>query len=142
MINDNRKIGIGLTGFGVFFLFLGVLLLFDHALLALGNVLFLSGITLLIGTRKTFIFFFKRGQYRGTICFLGGIILVMVGWAITGMFFELFGIINLFGNFFPVVLLFLRRMPIIGNILNLPVIAPLIDRVAGSILPSSMSREE
>jgi len=97
MINDNRKIGIGLTGFGVFFLFLGMLLLFDHALLALGNVLFLSGITLLIGTRKTFIFFFKRGQYRGTICFLGGIILVMVGWAITGMFFELFGIVNLFG---------------------------------------------
>lgn len=32
------EIGVGLAGFGMFFLFLGVLLLFDKSLLALGNV--------------------------------------------------------------------------------------------------------
>ncbi|KAH8025500.1 hypothetical protein HPB51_008986 [Rhipicephalus microplus] len=39
-ITDFQKIGVGLAGFGVAFLFLGVLLLFDKGLLALGNCRF------------------------------------------------------------------------------------------------------
>jgi len=37
-IGTRTEIGVGLTSFGVFFMMLGVMLFFDGALLALGNV--------------------------------------------------------------------------------------------------------
>ncbi|WOL13563.1 hypothetical protein Cni_G22333 [Canna indica] len=40
-MNDRKKIGLGLTGFGVFFSFLGIIFFFDKGLLAMGNVSFL-----------------------------------------------------------------------------------------------------
>lgn len=49
MISDNAKIGTGLLGLGIAFLFLGILFFFDSAMLALGDILFLSGLTLTIG---------------------------------------------------------------------------------------------
>lgn len=134
--NDNRKIGAGLTGFGSFFLLLGIILFFDKALLALGNILFLSGITLLIGIKKTFLFFRRPQKIRGTICFLGGIIIVLVGWPVIGMLIEIFGIVNLFGNFFPIIISIMRQLPIIGNILNQPYISSMIDRMMG-VLPGA-----
>jgi hypothetical protein len=36
--NNFVEIGIGVTGFGVFFLFFGVIFFFDKGLLAIGNV--------------------------------------------------------------------------------------------------------
>jgi len=139
-VNDNRKIGIGLTLFGALFLFLGVLLLFDKALLALGNFLFLSGIVLLIGFQRTLVFFYRKGKIRGTVCFLGGMILVLVGWTVVGMIIELFGIVNLFGNFFPIVLSTLRTFPVIGPILNIPAVARFTNVLVGSILPVSVTK--
>ena len=37
-LEQRTEIGVGLTSFGVFFMMLGVMLFFDGALLALGNV--------------------------------------------------------------------------------------------------------
>ncbi|UZJ52198.1 hypothetical protein CBS101457_001518 [Exobasidium rhododendri] len=121
-LTDQQKIGAALVSFGVLFLFLGIILFFDAALLALGNVLFTSGITLLIGPQKTFYFFARKEKLRGTICFFVGMILVFAKWTIIGMMVELFGFLNLFGDFFPVILNFLRQMPFIGTALNLPVV--------------------
>ena len=50
MISDNAKIGTGLLALGIGFLFLGMLFLFDSAMLALGDILFLLGLTMTIGT--------------------------------------------------------------------------------------------
>lgn len=51
-LTDNRKIGILLAALGLLFLLLGVLLLFDTGLLAIGNVLFISSIPFLVGFRQ------------------------------------------------------------------------------------------
>eukprot|EP01134_Creolimax_fragrantissima_P002350 CFRG2350T1 len=130
-VSDSQKIGVGLTGFGALFLLLGVLTFFDRALLAMGNVMFLAGVVMLIGISKTFAFFFRPGKLRGASTFLGGIVLVLIGYPVVGMAIELFGFINLFGDFFPTIVQFLRRMPIIGNILCMPVISDIIDRALG-----------
>ena len=85
------------------------------------QLLFLLGITLLIGFKKTLIFFKRPAKLRGTVCFLGGIALVLVGWPVVGMAVEVFGILNLFGNFFPIILSLLRNMPVVGPVLSHPI---------------------
>ena len=138
---------------------LGVMLFFDGALLALGNVhiyvtvirknhlthsllqiLFISGLTFIIGPQKTFYFFARKQKLRGTLCFFGGILLVFFKHPFIGMIVETFGFLNLFGlvllpllprcncsfhstsDFFPVVITFLRQLPFIGTFLTLPYI--------------------
>jgi hypothetical protein len=67
-MNDRKKIGLGLTGFGVFFSFLGIVFVFDKGLLAMGNILFISGVSLTIGFKSTMQFFMKRQNYKVCFC--------------------------------------------------------------------------
>ncbi|KAF9028116.1 Got1-domain-containing protein [Hymenopellis radicata] len=110
-LSDGQKIGVALTTFGGLFMLLGVMLFFDGALLALGNILFVSGLTLIIGPQKTFYFFARSRK-----------ILVV----------ETFGFLNLFGDFFPVIVTFMRQLPFVGTALSLPYVRDVVDRVAGS----------
>jgi hypothetical protein len=59
---------------------------------------------------------------QGSAFFLGGVGLVVWGWAIIGMAVETYGFWLLFSGFFPTVLGFLRRLPYLGGILDLPVL--------------------
>ena len=103
------------------------------------QILFLCGLTLIIGWQKTFYFFARKQKIRGTLCFLGGILLVFFKWPFIGFLVEIFGFLNLFGyvldmivshhgfvsdslysDFFPVILTFLRQLPFVGTFLTLP----------------------
>ncbi|CCC70701.1 hypothetical protein NCAS_0F02170 [Naumovozyma castellii] len=115
---------------------MGVFTFFDRALLALGNVLFLIGVLLIIGPQKTYNFFTRPTKRRGSICFVFGVTLILMKWTFLGFIIESLGIVGLFGDFFGIIVQFLRSMPIIGPILSNPVIAPFIDKIAGiRVLP-------
>ncbi|CEQ40891.1 SPOSA6832_02566 [Sporobolomyces salmonicolor] len=163
-LTDAQKIGVGLTSFGAVFMLLGVVMLFDGPLIALGNILFVSGLPLIIGPRKTFYFFARRNKLRGSFAFLAGIVLVFLKYPFFGVLIETFGFLNLFGyvclsvsgkgtsrdcseviahayeplqtlrsnsDFFPVVLSFMRQLPVIGSFLSMPGVRQVTDRICG-----------
>uniref|UniRef100_A0AAY4DZQ1 Vesicle transport protein GOT1A n=1 Tax=Denticeps clupeoides TaxID=299321 RepID=A0AAY4DZQ1_9TELE len=113
-ITDFQKVGVGLTGFGLFFVIFGILLYFDSVLLAFGNVLFLTGLAFIIGLKRTAHFFFQKHKLRGSTFFLGGVGLVLLRWPIIGMAVESYGFMLLFRSFFPVVFQYL------GSFVNIP----------------------
>ncbi|XP_017887946.1 vesicle transport protein GOT1B [Ceratina calcarata] len=130
-VTDTQKIGVGLVGFGISFLFLGILLIFDKGLLAIGNILFLSGLGCVIGPKKTLSFFFQRHKIKASVSFLGGIIVVLMGWPIVGMIVETYGFILLFSGFLPVAINVLRKVPGLRLVSNLPGISRVLNSIAG-----------
>lgn len=134
-MNDRKKIGLGLTGFGAFFTFLGVIFLFDKGLLAIGNILFLSGLALTIGPKSTLQFFTKRQNFKGTISFGVGFFFVLIGWPVLGMILESYGFIVLFSGFWPTLVVFAQRIPVLGWIFQQPFFKSLIERYRGKRVP-------
>lgn len=115
---------------------LGIIFFFNARLLAFGNLLFLAGIFLLIGTQKAVAFFTRPHKIKGTVCFGTGIILILFKWSFIGFAVEVLGILALFGDFFGVILSFLRQVPVIGPLLSSPAVAPYLDRTANiQVLP-------
>ena len=108
---------------------LGVMLFFDRGLLSMGNILFLSGVTTTIGPRRTYKFFKRNG--KGTAAFMSGVALVFVGWPFFGMLVEGYGFLVLFSSFFPTVLLFLKRLPVVGTFLSLPGVKNVVTSLVG-----------
>jgi hypothetical protein len=47
-----------------------------------------------------------------------GLFLVFVGSPLFGIALEVFGILNLFGNMFPILMIMIKQMPIIGTMLK------------------------
>ena len=130
-IDDTKKIGTLLLGIGFLFLLLGVMLFFDSGLLSIGDILILSGLFLIIGPSKLMKFFFKEERMAFTGTFFAGIVLVLMRWAKVGMCVQGWGFLNLFGSFFPVAIAFMRATPVLGDVLKMPVISTIIDKLAG-----------
>merc|ERR1712113_653675 len=130
-LTDLQKIGLGLVGFGSLFLTIGIFMFLDRVLLALGNILFLTGLCLLIGVGRTLNFFWQPHnpqKMKGTLAFFGGIMIVLIGWPLIGMLVEFYGFFVLFSGFLPVIISFVRRIPVIGSLLNLPLISSVVQK--------------
>uniref|UniRef100_A0A3Q7I9B0 Vesicle transport protein GOT1B n=1 Tax=Solanum lycopersicum TaxID=4081 RepID=A0A3Q7I9B0_SOLLC len=124
-LDEQKKVGLGLIGFGIFFTFLAIMLFFDRGLLALANILLLAGVALLLGLRSTLQLF--KVNYKnemktvmGTISFMLGLFLIFVRWPVVGIIVEIYGCIILFGCFWPSIKVFLFQIPVFGWILQYP----------------------
>ena len=60
------------------------------------QILFISGLALVIGLERTFRFFFQKHKLKGSSCFLGGVMVVLFGWPLIGMIIETYGFVLLF----------------------------------------------
>jgi hypothetical protein len=127
--NDGTKIGVALTGLGLFFTVLGVVFFLDSALLTMGNLLFVAGVALVMGPARCKSFFLDRRRLRASACFFAGIFLVMVGWCFIGLMIQGFGGLNLFGNFFPMVVRVLESMPVVGSVMQLSAVQLLLEKL-------------
>ena len=76
-----------------------------------------------LGPSRTLRFFSRKDRIRGIISFFGGVLLVMIRWPIIGMICQLYGLVYLFGQFFPIAAQSMQDTPIIGDILRMPAIA-------------------
>lgn len=92
----------------------------------MGNILFLIGLTLLIGLQKSLLFFARRQKLKGTLAFAAGILLILFRWPLTGFIVELYGIFVLFGDFFATIGGFAGNVPIVG-----PYIQMALEKVSG-----------
>ena len=119
LLTGSTEIGVAFCSGGGLFLFAGILMFFDRSMLAMGNILFLIGLTLIIGPQKTFIFFARRNKLKGTAAFTAGILLILLRWPLMGFLVETYGIFVLFGDFFATIASFAGNIPVVGPYLQL-----------------------
>lgn len=137
---DAQKTGVVLTALGFLFIFLGVVLFFDGGLLAIGNILLFTGITLILGVKRTLQFFNPclpnrtPNKLRGIVCIAIGVTMLLLrrGWSTVALLIELIGLVEMFGSFLPVVLAALRQLPYVGPVLSAPGVAGVLDSLAGA----------
>jgi Got1/Sft2-like family len=114
----NRQIGLPLLGVGAVLTVLGASLFFNKTLMRLGNLFFVAGVPMTLGPGRTAGYFFQPKKARATACLAAGLFLVFVGWPVLGILLEAFGLLNLFGNMFPLALAIVKQMPVIGPLLR------------------------
>jgi hypothetical protein len=91
------------------------------------QILFIIGLTLIIGLSKTLAFFARRQKLKGTAAFAAGILLILLRWPLVGFAVELYGIFVLFGDFFATISGFVANVPYVG-----PPVARALQSISGT----------
>ena len=99
-----------------------------------GNIFFLIGFPFILGFKRTLLFFNpikRKDKRRGIILFALGVLLVLLKRTFFGFIIELLGMIAMFGPLLPIVVGFLRQLPVVGPIFSAPGISQGVDKLAG-----------
>ncbi|KAF6002318.1 hypothetical protein CCYA_CCYA11G2992 [Cyanidiococcus yangmingshanensis] len=129
-MNDYQKIGVTLSAISVLFYGLGVVLFFDQGLIAIASVLFTSSLFFILGFKRAVRFFFARKKLRASLLFFGGFGLVLLRWPVLGTLVQGVGSILLFLSFIPIVVTFLRQVPVIGQLFDTTLVRRLLRRAS------------
>ena len=109
------------------FVLFSIVVRFETTNTIASQILFLVGLTLIIGMSKTIAFFARRQKLKGTAAFAVGILLILMRWPLVGFVVELYGIVVLFGDFLATIAGFVRGVPYVG-----PSIARAMESVGGT----------
>ena len=118
LVKNPKQLGAMMVGVGMLLTFMGIMLFFEGNLLRLGNISTIIGVPLLIGPNRVREFFIKESRMQASMITALGILLVFWGKPRLGIACEIFGLLNLFGNMFPLLLALARRLPIIGDVIS------------------------
>jgi hypothetical protein len=88
------------------------------------QLLFLIGLTIIIGPQKTLVFFARKQKAKGSAAFFAGLSLILLRWTFIGFLIEAYGIAILFGDFLGTIAGFARGLPVVG-----PYIGMAVDRM-------------
>ncbi|KAG7287948.1 hypothetical protein NEMBOFW57_007467 [Staphylotrichum longicolle] len=92
-------------------------------MLAMGNILFLIGLTIIIGPQKTALFFARKQKLKGTAAFFAGLALILLRWPLVGFSSSCTALWCCLG--FPGTIAgFARNVPVVG-----PYIGMAVDRM-------------
>jgi hypothetical protein len=84
--------------------------------------------------QRTLVFFNpikRKDKWRGIALFFGGIALVLMKYTFIGFILESIGMVAMFGAFLPIVVAFLRGLPVVGPVFSAPIVATIVDKIAG-----------
>ena len=91
---------------------LGILMFFDRAFLMLGNLLFIAGLFILVGSKETFMFFARK--IKGSLALGIGLIFIIIKWKFIGAICQIYGIYQFFKAYALQFLSYFEWIPIIG----------------------------
>lgn len=130
----NIRAGLPVLGVGLFIGLLGLLFLLDRWLLTLSNSLVLTGLYLMLGSKKFLGFFVSPSRVISSCIYFFGVITIFFGWPFIGFFIELYGIYRLFGAFLPNVVSYVKVTPF-SFVLDWPGIRHIVKRIDENRLP-------
>jgi hypothetical protein len=88
---------------------------FSRRMTIAANLLFFSGVLLVLGIRKFAKFLSQPKRILGSIIFLVGFLCVLGGRNWTGGLMEIIGVLTIFGGFVPRLMNTLQKVPYIGK---------------------------
>ena len=97
------------------FYLLGIIFLFDRAILIIANILFIIGMVQMIGFGGTVAFFTKpRNIKKSVVFFIGLFIMAVLRWAFVGAIVQLYSLFLLFKGFMPILWEWIFNIPGVG----------------------------